>query len=296
LVLLCFSPGINVILTVGEDEEAKAVLEKGKVGLGKPRVANSARGRELRAAAALARLEVKKEEPAIKDENLVTDSEAESGQEDDVYIKAEPDDALDLDGSRLVDRSGRGMVKVCEDEDKDNEDAKKEMNELRSIERYFKPKIKAESRDNIDSEAIQEIPKSKESAKPMTSSVSSRDSQVGKGLSTKKPASKKPSLTMSSAVESPIVSAKTIPQASKTIAAITKSSPNTPKTPIHTPCPICSFENEAQTLTCTVCAHVLHPSSVLSSWSCSSSSCKDGLYINAGDVTFCGACGCRKSV
>ncbi|PQE03391.1 wlm domain-containing protein [Rutstroemia sp. NJR-2017a BBW] len=227
--------GVNG-MKLGEDEEAKAVLEKGKVGLGKPRVANSARGRELRAAAALARFEVKKEEPAIKDEDLVTDSEAESGQEDDVYIKAEPDDALDLDGSRLVDRSGRGMVRVCEDEDKDNEDAKKEMNELRSIERYFKPKIKSESRDNADSEAIQEKAKLKELAKSKTGSVSTRESQLGKDMSTKEPAAKK-----SSSLESPLVSAKTIPQTSKTIAATTNSSP----------CPICSFENEARTLTCT---------------------------------------------
>ncbi|KAM3065985.1 hypothetical protein ACMFMG_009794 [Clarireedia jacksonii] len=288
--------GVNG-MKLGEDEEAKAALEKGKVGLGKPRVANSARGRELRAAAALARFEVKKEEPAIKDEDLVTDSEAESGPEDDVYIKAEPDDALDLDGSRLVDRNGRGMVKVCEDEDKDNEDAKREMNELQSIERYFKPKVKSDPRQTTESEAIQEKVKSKDSTKPKPSSISSRESQIGKDQSTKEHTEMKPSSTKTpSAVEPPTALGTTITQTAKTTATTTKSSPSTTRTPTPTACPICSFENETRTLTCIICAHVLHPSSVLGSWKCSSSACKDGLYVNAGDVAFCGACGCRKSV
>ncbi|RAL66884.1 hypothetical protein DID88_007666 [Monilinia fructigena] len=119
----------------------KIALENGKSNLSKPKVASSKRGRELRAAAALARFEVKKEEPDMKDEDLVTDSEAESVI-DEIYIKPEPDDALDLDGSRLVDKKGGGMVQVCENEDRDNEDAKREFEELRGmegIERYFKP-------------------------------------------------------------------------------------------------------------------------------------------------------------
>jgi hypothetical protein len=70
-------------------------------------VAGSARGRELRAAAALARFEVK-EDPQIKDEDLVTDSETDT--EEDFVIKPEPDDAVDINGKRLLDRKGHGMV------------------------------------------------------------------------------------------------------------------------------------------------------------------------------------------
>ena len=49
---------------LGEDEETKLRLEKGKKVKGKPRVAGSARGRDLRAAAALARIDQVKEEDA----------------------------------------------------------------------------------------------------------------------------------------------------------------------------------------------------------------------------------------
>jgi hypothetical protein len=70
-------------VTLGADEEIKAKLEKGKRSVANnPRVASSARGRELRAAAALSRFEAKKEEPQIKDEELVTDSETGSDTED----------------------------------------------------------------------------------------------------------------------------------------------------------------------------------------------------------------------
>jgi hypothetical protein len=98
--------GVNGV-TLGANEEVKAKLEKGKRLAGKPRVAGSARGRELRAAAALARFEVK-EDPQIKDEDLVTDSETDT--EEDFVIKPELDDAVDINGKRLLDRKGHGMV------------------------------------------------------------------------------------------------------------------------------------------------------------------------------------------
>jgi hypothetical protein len=101
--------GVNGV-TLGADDEVKAKLENGKRPIGKPRVAGSVRGRELRAAAALARFEVKKEEPQIKDEDLVTDSGTGSDMDDDeVVIKTEPDDAIDIDGKRLLDGKGHGM-------------------------------------------------------------------------------------------------------------------------------------------------------------------------------------------
>jgi hypothetical protein len=116
-------------LTLGADEEIKSRLESGKRPVGKPRVASSARGRELRAAAALARFKVK-EEPEVKDEDLITDSEAESDY--DVVVKVEPDDALDINGKQLLDREGHGMVKVCEDGNEDSDEVKKERLDLQS--------------------------------------------------------------------------------------------------------------------------------------------------------------------
>lgn len=67
-------------ITLGADEETKSKLEKGKRPIGKPRVAGSTRGRELRAAAALARFEIKAATETA-DEDLVTDSETDSDSE-----------------------------------------------------------------------------------------------------------------------------------------------------------------------------------------------------------------------
>jgi DNA-dependent metalloprotease WSS1 len=101
--------GVNGV-ALGADDDVKAKLEKGRRPAGKPRVAGSARGRELRAAAALARFEVKKEDPQVKHEDLVTDSESESDMEGDLVIKPELDDAIDINGKRLLDGHGHGMV------------------------------------------------------------------------------------------------------------------------------------------------------------------------------------------
>lgn len=115
--------------TLGADDAVKSELEQGKKTKGKPRVAGSGRGRELRAAAALARFETKPKEEDIKDENdITTDSESETEGEDN--IKTEPGEAHDIDGSTLHDRKGRTMVKVCDDEEKDDVNVNNEMDEL----------------------------------------------------------------------------------------------------------------------------------------------------------------------
>ncbi|EEY19780.1 conserved hypothetical protein [Verticillium alfalfae VaMs.102] len=126
-------------VALGADEAVKSELEKGRKTAAKPRVAGSARGRELRAAAALARfgqqkVEQQEEEDDDDDERLAKSenvSEDESDYEDDVAdIKHE--DAIDLNGQRLLDKDGRGMIKVCEDENPDGQDAQQELQELRS--------------------------------------------------------------------------------------------------------------------------------------------------------------------
>ncbi|TGO41848.1 hypothetical protein BHYA_0015g00110 [Botrytis hyacinthi] len=273
--------GINGV-ALGEDVATKVALEKGKTNLSKPKVAGSKRGRELRAAAALARFEVKKEEPDIKDEDLVTDSEAESDVEDEIYIKPEPDDALDLDGSRLVDRKGRGMVKVCEDEDRDNEDAKREFEELRgmeSIERYFKPDSSSKVKRGSQEKATPNGPGSSKIEKPTKS----------KNIKTNNPTAKTPSIKP----RSPIA---IVPETKLQIPPLNSAPPRT-KSPSPSPstCPICSLENPPHSLTCTICANVLRPKAVHDAWKCTSAVCRNGSYINAGDVAFCGACGERKA-
>ncbi|KAH0356115.1 WLM domain-containing protein, partial [Aureobasidium melanogenum] len=118
--------GVNGV-ALGDDEGVRAKLEAGQKGgkpAVKPRVAGSKRGRELRAAAALARFEnVKKEtvktEPKlepISDDDYETDSDLE-------YTTVE----------RTMNPEDGNMVRVCENEDPEDRDARREFVELREI-------------------------------------------------------------------------------------------------------------------------------------------------------------------
>jgi DNA-dependent metalloprotease WSS1 len=120
-------------IVLGADDGIKANLEKGKKTTAKPRVAGSARGRELRAAAALARFQTQKEqtqkELAIQGAEESTESDSES--DDDKSVTGE--EAVDINGKKLLDRNGRNLVKVCEDADKEDIDARNELLELRTF-------------------------------------------------------------------------------------------------------------------------------------------------------------------
>lgn len=167
-----------------------------------------------------------------------------------------------------MDQKGRGMVKVCEDEDRDNEDAKREFEELsgmESIERYFKPDGPSKSKR----EPVEEmLPNRAESSNPKNGGE-----RAEKSTSIKKESS-------IASISSPK------PQPSTTSTA----------TPSSSICPICSLENPPLSLTCAICANVLRPEHVHGSWRCASLACKEGMYINAGDVAFCGVCGGRKGI
>ncbi|KAI0175894.1 WLM-domain-containing protein [Hypoxylon sp. FL1284] len=124
-------------VALGEDETVKVELEKGKRPQGKPRVARSKRGRELRAAAALARFDQQKkveEEPKKSDDEAMSDTESDT------------DAATDVNGRVLVDRTGSHFMKVCEDENPKNEDAQNEMKELFQSTIKWKP-VKREATD-----------------------------------------------------------------------------------------------------------------------------------------------------
>lgn len=256
---------------LGGDEETRVKLEKGKRPLSNPKKANTARGRELRAAAALARFEVKKDEDSKPDDDdLVTDSEAEDDEEEYV-IKSEPGDAVDRNGKPLLDTEGRNMVKVCKEEDKDDEDAKRELWELQSM-------------GNTDTQRKVSCPPPVNSTKPDSVPVSK--SRVSQQLDNKsiKPPSSEPK---------PPERSPTKPQPN-TLQPTSKVT----ETKIHNtntlPCPICSVENDPTALTCLVCANVLQLDAIPNSWQCKSATCRDSKYINAGDVGLCGVCGTRK--
>ncbi|KAK4105290.1 WLM-domain-containing protein [Parathielavia hyrcaniae] len=118
-------------IALGEDAEIKQKLEKGKTVKSKPRVAGSARGRELRAAAALARFDQQQKEEVKEEKAVEEGSETESSDDYEDDLASGPD-AVDIDGKKLLDTQGRGMVKVCEDENPDDQDAQDELRELQS--------------------------------------------------------------------------------------------------------------------------------------------------------------------
>ncbi|KAI1381720.1 WLM-domain-containing protein [Hypoxylon crocopeplum] len=130
-------------VALGEDEELKSELEKGQKTNGRPRVAGSKRGRELRAAAALARFgQQKKEEKEPQDVyDTQSDTESETASGNDVEV------VTDINGKRLVDNKGHNLIKVCEDEDIKDEDAQNERKELSQSTLKWKP----EKRDSAAS-------------------------------------------------------------------------------------------------------------------------------------------------
>jgi hypothetical protein len=253
-------------VTLGADEETKTKLERGKKPVGKPRVAGSARGRELRAAAALARFETKKEEPQLKDEDLVTDSETESDTDGDVFIKTEPEDAVDIDGCGLFDGNGLPLVKVCEDEDKNDENARNELLELQNF------GVKARRSQLLNGQAKSQPEASKSSQRapavkppkkvlPQVSSKSEANSSKEKHRSISEK-------DVSTASEDDVTKKATEDKAKKeeVLAAVK------PRDSLaEASCVICSMENEPTALTCTACSNVLKPDFVPNSWRCRSS-------------------------
>lgn len=257
-------------VTLGDDDDTRVKLEDGKKPKGKPRVAGSARGRELRAAAALARFGQQKEEE-VKKEEEGSESETESDYED-VEIKTE---AVDLDGSRLLDREGRGMVKVCEDEDEDNVDVKREMEELQNIDReegsdLQVAHVKAEDVSTASDTDTDDVPSDQfttteklRASDTMTSTTDRNDQE-------------------------PLPSSNAQPLAATLPASGAAED-------VTTACPICSMTNDKTALLCTACSHVLNPEGVPNHWRCRSPTCNGSHYINAGDCGLCGICGSRKA-
>ncbi|KAK3497095.1 WLM-domain-containing protein [Neurospora hispaniola] len=296
---------------LGEDEKVKKELEGGKKVVAKPRVAGSARGRELRAAAALARFEglkkEKEEEEKVKQEEIDED-ETGSGTESEEY--EDEDDqagvaAVDINGKKLLDGKGRGMIKVCEDENPGDQDAQRELRELMGFNdgaRNLTPrlsvvKVEPSSTDTEIPENVVRAPVSshknrredlgedtRQKVSQIRSTVQSLNNNHHASTTTEKPRGVKPDPSRP-------------PQKKENIApsSIPKSTSEAePKPPSSRTCPICSFANEPICITCTICANVLDPKNVVGFWACTSQTCQGSQYRNAGDCGVCGVCGERK--
>jgi len=264
--------GVNGV-ALGDDEEARARLEEGRRPKGKPRVAGSARGRELRAAAALARFGQQEEEDVKREEEQGSGSETD--ESDYEVVVKEEEEAVDVDGSKMLDGKGRALVKVCEDEDKGSVEVQREMQELQELNqtRPMKtetPLIKQEE----ESTASEAEPENDTTCKVEKPSTSTRPSPERSNRATPSPSAASKALTTKQNTQRP---------------------PPTDSQLHHTTCPICSLTNAPASPTCAACAHVLDPSRIPNPWRCSSPACHGSLYLNAVDCGVCGVCGTKRA-
>ena len=262
---------------LGEDEEQKRILEKGRRVVAKPRVAGSARGRELRAAAALARFDQqKKEEPAddaevkrgpADDDETASEAETESGSD---YDDDALPDATEADGKKILDEKGRRMVKVCEDENPDDQDAQNELRELQSTQGPPGRSTTSSSNKAVDRTVIPKPRKQREAEDEIRhrEEITQEDE--------KRPITQKPPEPRQQ-------------QPADSATAVQKLRDSGTRN-----CQVCSFANEEFSVTCWMCANVLDPSSVPNSWRCQSQSCAGSRYVNAGDCGVCGVCYARR--
>lgn len=269
-------------VALGEDSEAKANLEKGRHIRAKPRVAGSARGRELRAAAALARFDQQKKEKekeeevvGIKDEDETAseaDSETDGYEDGEEGLESGGGDALDMNGKRILDGKGRGMIKVCEDENPDDQDARRERLELQSP-YQDQGSLRTKQVDTTVSQLEAGRPRNLKEELPGTKVMQSHGSAPD--------GSHPPGSSKRPSEEPPAASSKPPP-------TVDQSKDD------GQACPICSFANDRLSVTCGMCSHVLNPADVPNAWQCQSAACNGSLYRNAGDCGVCGICGERR--
>jgi hypothetical protein len=272
---------------LGDDEDTRVKLEEGKKQKAKPRVAGSARGRDLRAAAALARFETVKKEEVIKEEDEETESD--SGSDYDWPLD-DNETAVDQAGKKITDSKGHGMVRVCGAEDENDEDVKREMEDLRMT-------------DIPQASSITKKQPKKPAPKPTyDGSTTENDSNIEE-LTTKPippaPAKKPPLASSKSAKPAP----KSVPKQQPLKASKPPASPPISNPPLSDPsshqsnpstCPCCSFENSSTDLLCVVCSNVLRPNIMSNTWKCRSEACEGSLFINHGDSGRCAVCGSVK--
>ena len=250
--------------TLGDDEDTRVKLEYGVKTKAKPKVAKSVRGRELRAAAALARFGQQKEEESSKAE---VGTENDSETEDEYEATDAGQEALDFNGSRILDGQGNSMVKVCEDEDRNDSHVKQEMQELQDL-GSLRPSSEKPSKDPPSEALASSVSMSGNEGTRKTSKHPLNAAQVNspeQGRST--------SSSRKLSDEGPLLSN----EVSNVVI-----------------CPICSMDNELSAITCMACSHVLDTSRVHGYWRCQSTSCLGTKFNNADDSAFCGVCGARR--
>ncbi|KAL9049322.1 MAG: hypothetical protein Q9162_007272 [Coniocarpon cinnabarinum] len=134
---------------LGGDEAVRRYLEKGKLKDTAPRVAKSKRGRDLRAMAVELRMKREKAEREADEELRREDQDNGGGGEEEETV----DEYEDGSGDE-VSEGENGMVKVCDDEDGDDQDARNEMVELSQMNGFSYQRSKLKRRDQHTKEAM----------------------------------------------------------------------------------------------------------------------------------------------
>ena len=279
---------------LGGDEGVKGRLEGGKNAKGRPRVAGSLRGRELRAAAAMARFEERREE-GKDEESTLSGSETESEDEDAEAMG----EAFEVDGSRMRDDKGRGMVKMCEDEDQDDVHVKREIEELQGLDGIGTTSRTTAARD-LTAVDRTESRRAEGVAKALSHTNNDPPDRIRmEDIPQYVEKEDGPSPKNIKAVR---INVRPLSHSNKdtasTIASQPKNPPATARTEISEPseivCPICSMSNGLGSLLCIACSHVLDTRKITRYWRCRSDACQGSQYINAADCGRCGICGARK--
>ncbi|CUS12846.1 unnamed protein product [Tuber aestivum] len=256
---------------IGADDDTRSILEKGKKSRAAPRIAQSVRGRELRAAAALKRLEGQKPEETngeVKDVGDSCDSEGAGGWDED-------EKEVDVGGGKCLI-----PVSLEDDGELERDWMMRELVELKDVcgsgtaGEYFDEGSMNGKGKGREQERLREPSSEKSARKPIVDLSSDDDFQAPSPHNkppTPNPPSDPPSLTLH-------------PPPLSGAGAPSKLSGTT--------CTACSFANDPASTLCCVCANVLDPGRMKNTWKCS---CYGDLrYTNPGDAGVCGVCGGRR--
>ena len=288
--------GING-MALGDDDETKGRFENGKKPQGKPRVAQSKRGRELRAAAALARFDQAKNAELKEAKEIFDSSDTENGSDSNLK-----DVIFDTDGSQLRDGDGQGMVRVCGDEDQEDAQIKQEMEDLATLDDPNLASSQQETEPNSPS-AVSAANSVARSNQAPHSRQTVMDEMAGDTHPTPDPWG--PRIRME---DVPLyVEPAGQPTGKRNRSGTSQQDRPNPESAIGLTssssrhgsdqnCPICSMANEVGSFLCIACSHVLDTSKVTRYWRCRSDICKDNQYLNAADCRICGVCGTRNDI
>lgn len=300
-------------VALGGDLAVRGQLERGKkVGYGVPRVAQSGRGRDLRASAALARFEQAKNEAArandapdvegkdarVKmEDGSETESESETDDEDDPV--ADLRDAVDLNGKKILDAKGRPMVRVCEDEDAGHDrDAQNEFKELGQMKNAPPNELRSHPKasNHVLHHREQEA---KEMKHPPRAAMPGNSIQIPIDDDDVSTASEHEYVQTSQTSSRTSVSTSSKASSEKTLkpvaTAVDQDLPTSPAiTTAAVVCAVCSLENLPDALICMACSNGLDLERLPQYWYCKSIECRGTVYVNHGDNGVCGLCGNKK--